>query len=70
MPFLIIFGALLLCNALTAKYLFKLKMTPDLDSCNVKQELKDVKTNKITFYCYLIGGSLMLSVGLLGTFCF
>lgn len=70
MPFLIIFGVLLLCNALTAKYLFKLKMTPNMDSCNVERELKDVKTNKITFYSYLIGGSLMLLVGLIGVFCF
>lgn len=67
MPFLIFFGALLIVYAITAKFLFKIKLEPDENTCNMKQELKEVKQNKIMFYIYLYGGSALTIIGIVGT---
>lgn len=70
MPFLIFFGLILVAISLIQRYANGLKWEPEEDACNMKNELYEVKTNKISYYCTLYGGILLSIIGLIGTLIF
>ena len=63
MDFLIVFGGILTLIALVARQFAQWEIDPN--ACNVEQEIKDVKTNKIVYRILIIGGPIMMVIGII-----
>lgn len=64
MGFLIVFGLILIIMVLTIRK--SLKWEVDENSCNVVEEEKEVKNNKLMYNIMLYGGIAMCIIGLIG----
>lgn len=64
MGFLIVFGLILIIMVLAIRK--SLKWEVDENSCNVAEEEKEVKNNKLMYNIMLYGGIAMCIIGLIG----
>lgn len=64
MGFLIVFGLILIIMVLAIRK--SLKWEVDENSCNVVEEEKEVKSNKLMYNIMLYGGIAMCIIGLIG----
>jgi hypothetical protein len=63
MEFLIVFGGILTLIALTARQFIQWEVDPN--ACNMEQEIKNVKMNRIVYRALIIGGPIMMAIGIL-----
>lgn len=63
MEFLIVFGGILTLIALIARQFAQWKVDPN--ACNMKQEIKNIKMNRIVYRVLIIGGPIMMLIGII-----